>query len=320
MPDLVWNELSIINLLDPISPLWAKNPADARCRMECLVELMRKWAMAGQPRVIRIPNSIIMLAPGYSLDQWRNDSLASRDQRQLFRLYATRRPELTEVLQEIRDRADISQMLCEGHSVQGLLAAWLVGGIAVSWDTHSLWGQTVIDCILHELGPSGDLLERHADVPHASEVGHIDFWLSARASQRDQYLLDGPLVLQLAAEWLPALRFVGSALHQLPQWASNREGWPFVLRALCQLQDLCTKWGDHPFPHDQISSPCSPEAARVDNSPQLRSTREFVCEDGKPRYFTWHIKHYKLNLRIHYDPDDRLRIVRVAHIGGHLPL
>src|SRR5258708_27837261 len=91
------------------------------------------------------------------------------------------------------------------------------------------------------------------------------------------------------------------------------------LRSLCHLKDLCATWGDHPFPHANISSPCSPENSRIDTNDGLRSHREFVCEDGQLRYFTWHIKHYKLNLRVHYNPDEQLRVVRICHIGSHLP-
>jgi hypothetical protein len=320
MGDLVWNELSTTDCVDRGGAQLVLNSAQARIQMAGLVELMRIWAQAGQPRVIRIPNAIVTLAPGYTLDQWRNDRLVSRDERQLFRLYASRRPELEDVLDDIRDRATISEMLCEGRMAQGLLAAWLIAGVAVSWDTHPLWREPNVLCTLHELRQVDDLLERRVEVPHASQAIHLNAWLTARASERDRYLFDGPSVLAKAAEWLPALRFVGSALDQLPDWAPNREGWPFVLRALCQLQDLCTSWGEHPFPHERISSPCSPEGTRVDNNADLRAAREFLCEDGKRRYFTWHIKHYKLNLRIHYDTDDRSRLVRIAYIGTHLPL
>src|SRR5690348_6875363 len=98
MPDLVWNELSITDFLDPAGPPWAQNAPQARAHMERLIDVIRTWAQAGQPRVIRIPSSIVALAPGYSLDQWRNDPQADRDQRQLFRLYSARRPELADVL------------------------------------------------------------------------------------------------------------------------------------------------------------------------------------------------------------------------------
>src|SRR5437016_6699417 len=195
MPDLVWNELSITNFLDPADPPWAQNAPQACVLMERLIDVMRTWAQAGQSRVIRIPNSIVNLAPGYSLDQWRNDSRADRDQRQLFRLYAARRPELADVLDKIRDRADVSEMLCEGRITQGLLAAWLVDGIAVSWDTHPVWRQSVIGCVLRELSPDDNLIERRVEVWHASRAEHIDSWLAARVSERDQYLLDGPSVL-----------------------------------------------------------------------------------------------------------------------------
>jgi hypothetical protein len=290
--------------------------------MEQLIAVMRTWAQAGLPRVIRIPFSITTseLAPGYSLQQWRNDPQTDRDQRQLFRLYTSRTPELEDVLDEVRGRGDVSEMQCGGRSAQGLLAAWLLDGVAVSWDTHPLWRQAKVQCVLQELGTSEDLVERSVEVPNAVHEQHIRSWLSARHLERERHLLDGGTVRDRSAEWLPALRFVGSAADQILEWAPNREGWTFVLRSLCQLQDLCAVWGENPFPHARISSPCSPEGSRVDTNDSLRSRREFVCEDGELRYFTWHIKHYKLNLRIHYHPDERLRVVRIGHIGQHLPL
>lgn len=322
MPDLVWNELSVVNLLSPGSPIGAGQAARVRSHMAQLVALMRVWAQAGLPRVIRIPLSIATseLAPGYSLQQWRNDPQIDRDQRQLFRLYSARTPELEDVLEEVRARGDVAEMHCEGRAARGLLAAWLLDGVSVSWDTHPVWRQANVRCVLHELGPAGDLVERPVEVPNAAYEQHIVSWLSTRRLERERHLADGRTVLERCAEWLPALRFVGSSPAQLLEWAPNREGWPFVLRSLCQLQDVCAVWGNNPFPHASISSPCSPEGSRVSSNDYLRSHREFVCEDGELRYFSWHVKHYKLNLRIHYHPDEQLRIVRIGYIGGHLPL
>src|ERR1051326_6100162 len=265
MPDLVWNELSITNLGIDISGVLADNPAKVRIYMERLVALMRIWSQAGLSRVIRIPLPVITadLAPGYSLQQWRNDPTVDHDQKQLFRRYSTKTPELEDVLADVRIRGDISEMLCEGHSAQGLLAACLLDGVAVSWDSCPIWRKAKIACLLHAIGTASDLVERVVEIPHAACEEHIRAWLSTRQLQRDQYLIDGPNILKLSTEWLPNVRFVGSAVDQLPEWAPNREGWPFVLRSICQLQDLCAGWGDHPFPHSGISSPCSPEGSRV---------------------------------------------------------
>jgi hypothetical protein len=290
--------------------------------MERLIDVMRAWSQAGLPRVLRIPIAITIaeLAPGYSLQRWRNDPQADRDQRLLFRLYVTRTPELADVLDEIRGLGDVSEMRCEGQDAQGLLAAWLLDGLAVSWNSHPVWGESGIPCLLSELGSAGDVFQRDVNVAHASSPAHLDSWLAARRSERESQLAHGRAILEKSGEWLPSLRFVGSALEQVAEWTPNREGWPFVVRSLCQLQDLCSAWGAHPFPHAGISSPCSPESSRVDTNDVLRSQREFVCEDGELRYFTWHIKHYKLNLRIHYHADQQERIVRIAYLGIHLPL
>jgi hypothetical protein len=290
--------------------------------MEQMVGVMRAWAQAGLPRVIRIPASIATsnLAPGYSLQQWRNDPQADRDQRQLFRLYAARTPELQDALDEVIARGEVSEMRCEDRRGQGFLAAWLLDGLAVSWNTHPRWNKTSVLCSLCELGLAGDLVERRVEVPNAACVEHVESWLAVRRLDRERRFSDGRTILEQSAEWFPALRFVGPALEQILEWTPHREGWPFVLHSLCQLQDICAVWGNHPFPHADISSRCSPEGSRVATNDFLRSHREFICEDGELRYFTWHIKHYKLNLRIHYAPDERLRVVRIGHIGGHLPL
>ena len=99
-------------------------------------------------------------------------------------------------------------------------------------------------------------------------------------------------------------------------FAGSRQGWTFVLRSICKLQDACEDWSSDPFAHKQISPDSSPESQRIWDNKDLRQHREFVCEDGKTRYMSWHIKQRGQNLRIHYDPDAAHRIVRIGHIGG----
>jgi hypothetical protein len=290
--------------------------------MSQLVSVMRAWSSAGGSRTIRIPSTVALtnLAPGYTLHQWRNDPETERDQKTLFRLFSTRSPELEDVLDEVREAGIGSELLFEGRAAQGLLAGWLLGGLAVSWRTGSIWDRHSLSCYLTEIGPEAELVKRTVEVSHAARPEHANAWFATWKLELDQSRLDGQAILAAGNELFPALRFVGSAARQLVSWGPNRDGWPFVLRAFRQLQTLCAEWGDHPFAHEKISSPCSPESSRVDENPTLRSYREFVCEDGVSRYFTWHIKHYKLNLRLHYHCDESIRIVRIGHIGDHLPL
>src|SRR5258708_348099 len=107
MPDLVWNELSVVDFRKTAAPPFAQNSAQARNYMDQMVGVMRAWSQAGLPRVLRIPLPITTadLAPGYRLQQWRNDPQADRDQQRLVRLYAHRTPALRDLLGEACERS-----------------------------------------------------------------------------------------------------------------------------------------------------------------------------------------------------------------------
>ncbi|MBL8229404.1 MAG: hypothetical protein JNL98_13030 [Bryobacterales bacterium] len=289
--------------------------------MRRMVEVMVEWGKAGFPRVIRIPIAAAAnIAPDYSFFQWRNDPAVEREERQLFRLWAARIPETEDVLPDIQRRLQISEVQWQGRRAEGLLAAVLLDGVALSWETDPVWSAQKVDCTLVQLEGDGCLETQPVSVPNLCRANQVVDLLSMLRPEADSLFRDGASLIESAAQVLPHLRFVGDAPAQLRTWTAAQEGWGFVVRALLQLEQLCAEWRTGQFPNRSLSAPCTPEGERVRNNRGLKAYREFVCEDGKLRFFSWHLKHYALNLRIHYDPDEVGRIVRIGHIGSHLPL
>jgi len=182
------------------------------------------------------------------------------------------------------------------------------------------WNEPLLRVIVSELDEDVALQVQEISIPHASCSAHIDQYFDQLNIDRIKSLTSGNKILESANIFLPQLIFVGQALKTLSSWDASEKGWNWMIRTLCSLNDVCTKWQTSTFPHHEINTKCSPESIGVWNNPTLRASRTFIFEDGQPRYCEWHAKQMGQNLRLHYSPDNDLRRVRVAYIGDHLPL
>jgi hypothetical protein len=53
---------------------------------------------------------------------------------------------------------------------------------------------------------------------------------------------------------------------------------------------------------------------------QYRHTRTFICPDGVPQVFKWHVRLTPGAWRIHFFPLDDKRQLIIGYIGRHLPI
>ena len=136
------------------------------------------------------------------------------------------------------------EMSVGGLPAHGILAAWLLDGLSISWLTDPRWSQSKVEAILHELASGANVETQPVEVDNAATASHIDAFVE---SLRIKHLVDGPAILHNAERFLPLVRFVGSASSQLNNWNPGSTGWTFVLRSICKIQDVCSRWGSEPF-------------------------------------------------------------------------
>src|SRR5882724_10026733 len=134
MNELVLNELSLVRFRGGGQQCAADNRDEARTWMSALVQTLTEASSVGFPRSLRTTSEFLYqdLAPGYSLIHWRNDQAVNRDERRLFNLYSAKSPLLDGVLREVVDRFNGCQARFDGVETAGLLASFVLDGLAVS--------------------------------------------------------------------------------------------------------------------------------------------------------------------------------------------
>jgi hypothetical protein len=147
MIDQVFNELSFCRFREPGLPCAAVNRSQARAWMDALVRTLSATAKLGLSRSLRTLESFSHqeIAPDYNVAQWRNDSLVSRDLRQLLRQYSTKSPLLDGVVESLVDRARGCEGKFQDIECKGLLAAYLLDCLAISLASDPAWSANNVE-------------------------------------------------------------------------------------------------------------------------------------------------------------------------------
>jgi hypothetical protein len=320
MIDQVLNELSFCRFREPPRYCAAANRSQARLWMDTLVRTLSGTGKLGLPRSLRTGESLSNqeIAPDYTVAQWRNDPQVSRDVRQLFRQYSTKYPLLDGVLESLVDRARGCEAKFQGIQCEGLLAAYLLDGLAISLPSDPAWSVNSLEITLLELDADG-LSERVQIVLHCSSPGHASALAGEFTIRQRQIALTGRDLVEHQPQLLPNIRFCDDAETSLSTSKQNDPAFSWIRRCLFELNDYCVRWSTGPFRHEELRCQPTPESESLSNNPELRRLRTFVCPDGERRYFQWHLKNFGRNLRLHYFPIEKERIVLIGYIGRHLP-
>lgn len=134
-----------------------------------------------------------LIAPGYSIGRWLDDREVDREQRRRLRSFSNRSPLLDssdspELIGRFEDLG--IEASWEGLRADGLLAALLLNGIAISALTDDHWDRSSVEFLVTDLverATSTELVNRRQVVPHASTSDNARAHLSW-LMQRDPVL------------------------------------------------------------------------------------------------------------------------------------
>jgi|GEM_PF-1070837 len=321
MPDLVLNELSfqILGTSDRVCA--AQDAPTARSWMAALVETIRAAGAYGVQQTIRTDSAFltIELAGGYSLPQWRNDSAVNRDLRIFFSRLATRAPYLDGALEELLNQAGRMEARFQGTIAGGLLAAFLLDGVAVSWPSGDTWRQTSLAFNLFSLSDDGEVVESIPHCRHASDPAHWDIHAEWIEQCYRSGIHDGAALWAMAPQLFPRLEFCGDAPGQLQSLTGNERYFQWVINCLFDADLECSRWTVGQFPHSALPGPASGESKPVHDNPDLRRHRMFRTPTGELLMFEHHMKNKAENKRIHYLVDESRRRIIIAYVGDKLP-
>lgn len=309
--ELVLNELSI-------RP--APSPREACERMADFVETVRQATKRRIAKYIRTDYNLLdlELAEGYMLRSWLNDRRNGVDrevQRFVLSLVSKAPYYVDEPLAQAR-AAGMEGYLGDRQAA-GLLAAYLLNGLAISLRSEPTWDAEYVRIAVDEILDSG--IERLEDaVHHASRGVHIvdthHDWIVRTLEQPPPR--SGADLWATRTERYPHLQFCAAVEDQLGRYLAGAEELTQIHKRLEELNKFTSGWVAGSFDPAQVGSNITPESQET--LKQYSAERTFYCPDGEERTFSWHARFTPGAGRLYFYPNDTEHTITIGYIGSHL--
>jgi len=311
--DMVFNELSTRTLAPDISI--------ARQWMSEFISTMLAAQRCGM-KGIRTQRDFhaTVLAGGYPLARWRNDTEVSREERTFLRTLATKAPLLVDI-SDSEIQKNVEDQDCEfsiqGNRVEGLKTAFWLETLAISLNSESLWNCSRLELEVTKLDDKGNLIEEREYVRHASHKNHVieyDEWIKNRLQPRG---INGIELWNQREQLFPNMTFCKAGNRQLQRLRTGEKKLQLVLEVLDVLNNCAKNWQTGRFSLDGYPFEESGESEPTIN--KYWKERTFLCPDGEERLFERHVKLKECNWRIHFFPEVKTTKVIIGYVGIHLP-
>ncbi|WP_406730826.1 hypothetical protein [Streptomyces sp. NBC_01794] len=314
MPLLFLNEMSCGTGCEPVRAERAMTEFARTTRAVARVD------KASTTLVSAVPLKSLEIADGYPIAKWVGNP-RNRDAWQLLRQMQSKSP-FKVVFPDEEDPFDI-EYRHEGGPAEGLGAAHLMGGLAVSLPVAPCWDAPRLLLEREHLVESddGDLDSRisEVDVRHASVPDHVEDhlpWIRERAEWLRRAGLaevhNGARLWETRAELFPRVRFLPRVERQLNELETVSV--PVVLRHLAELDKAVSEWD----PQARPEGPLWPGSVR----PEHQNRRDKFCWfedlDGTQQVFELHVNFPPKPGRVHFRLVPDTKVVHVAHVGRKL--
>lgn len=309
--EMVLNELS---LKTPASDVYT-----ARQLMSDLIGTLRQAKVSGVKRILRTSDEIhsLELAPNYHIYQWRNDPEVDKEESRFFKTLVTKAPFWTDVLKEIENQFQWSEVRYQGEVVQGIGFALVIDGLPVSFNSETRWNYSFLNLEVLRIEDDREINET-VEIPHVSCPNHLkqhNDWIQDRI-RKTVNINSGQEIWEQREELFPNIDFCNSVNRQLQNIRYGQIELKVVIKALLELQNCCKNWNEGYFSVQGYALEESGESEPTLN--KYRQERIFVCPDGKERLFERHIKLRLCNWRIHFIAEKPGKLI-IGYIGRHLP-
>ena len=280
---------------------------EARQAMLDFIKVCRQvWKMdRGATLVSEVRLEEVQLAPGYYLQQWRNEP-RNRDAWKFMREVLQRKAPLSGVLPKPPE--DQESVYChEGEPVLGLAAAHLMNSLAVSLLSAPPWDASWLK-VDYELLDEDGYTEGNADVRHAASNAHVtehEEWIRDTAATS---AVTGTDLWTKREELFPYLQFVPGVEQNLRDL--SRVAVPSVREELLRLNGAAEAW------RPGESEP--PWAVKVVPESDTRINLglcDFTDLDGTKRLFSLHVRYNPRPGRIHFRLVTEEGKIRVGYVG-----
>lgn len=319
---LVFNELSRIQK--------APDKEAARQWMEIFAGVV-KSASESRIRTLRtdFEFSRLELSDGYVIEMWYNDNDVPEATRNFiqdlattFQLIKPFAADLAEDDEAVQRKRDIFAT-CFDETAEGLTYAYLLKSIGISFLSDTKWDHNILPLIINELPEDADdFVLSETDIQHVTRTDHLMSYQDWIVERLKFSVGNGSVLSNRVKDWYPHLIFCDSAKKQIKALHGGMLLQRIVDR-LFDLENYCKGWTTGGFNGTEIPN-SSWESSQT--MQQYGRDREFICPDGKPRIFEYHLKGLP-GWRIHIWADeqeefglaaDSRRKILVGYIGQHL--
>lgn len=302
--EMVFNELSL------------KTPAadehTARNLMSELIDTIRRATVRGVKRKLRSKSDLdySLLAPNYSIVQWRNDRNVEREERNFFRVLQDKND--PPLLDMPNPEIEISY---QGEQGIGIAHALVFNALAVSLLSEAKWDCSRLDLAVRRLDDNEELIDEEVEIIHASRGRHVEENADWIENSIETGVGDGLEIWNQREKLFPNLEFCQAVGKQLQSLGVENPILQTVKNRLFALQKYCNNWQEGAFIPEEIGN-ISPESQVTLQNPKYRQERTFICPDGNERTFSWHVK-LSFGWRIYFFTQEPGKMI-IGYIGCHL--
>jgi hypothetical protein len=257
------------------------------------------------------------LAPGYSLYNWLDDKLVSRDETSFILTVATLMPFLSETPPSITGRSQEVEVRVRGDSADCYAAAFVLNMLLVSFAV-GVWGASTISADVSELESGGSITARSTTLRNISRITHYDVHNAWITNRRIASISGMDQLWEERATLFPDLIFCPSVELQLNSVAPTDPHFRRIIMKLFELQKYFKNWSAGGF-NPKAFAKCNPTSGQTLNHRDYGPKYLFATPAGSTAVCGWHVYITPGAWRIYFCPDAASRNGIIGHVGVKLP-
>jgi hypothetical protein len=303
---LVLNELSALQMVPTLT--------EATNLLEWFSEILVDQRIRGK-RVLVTPTHFLQLQlfTGYSIGRWLADPTSGdREKRLRIKTLVDRRSDYTDCVSVDELGSQDIEYTFEGRVAQGLVVAFSVDGLAVSFCSSNQWDLAWIEFQKSWIDDA-NVHTRTLNVLHASRAAHLDMHIEWLRRRQPPPPVNGVELWNQRLSLFPALDFCDSVADQIKSLRGNEPRFKAVMRGLWDLQTYCSLWNTANFDIHRLANASGESQSTLNMYSQERT---FRCPDGEYRLFDWHLK--RGDTRLHFFDFPGIKRILVGYVGPHL--
>lgn len=260
------------------------------------------------------------LAPGYRIEQWRNDSTVDLESKRKFRALLNKSAVYnSEDFKQEEEWEFRTEFQRKEYVSKGCLLVYEMDGVAVSFLSNTYWKLSEIEGTYTELTEYGELIQQQVKIPNVSFDENVAIFRSyyerRREDKRYTDIVCGQDILDCAEQMFPNLIFCENAVQGCRKNVGITESGQ-VYRRLLELQRAAE--GMKKGFDKNVLTHASPESEIT--LERFSEQHTFQLPNGKTQRFSWHVRYTGgYGGRIFFYPDPAKSIIYIGHIGHKLP-